>query len=222
VQKFESRGESRLSLTRDDRANVLTHGTGIVLSILGLCFLVRLTRSRGEPAMFWSSLVYSFGLVAVYAASTFYHASRNPRMRCVLEKADHAAIYLLIAGTFTPFGIRVGGVAGIGFLTVLWCLASIGIFFKVVFGCHRFEALSLAMYVVMGWGPLFVLKSILLATSWSTVEWLVIGGLCYTAGVPFYVVSHKKPRVHALWHIAVMIGSVCHYIAVLYCVEASG
>lgn len=221
MQKFEVRGETWLSLSRDDRANVLTHGTGIVLSILGFYFLVRLTRN-GEPAMFWSSLVYSFGLVAVYAASTFYHASRNSRRRRVLEKADHAAIYLLIAGTFTPFGIRVGGVAGIGLLAALWCLASVGIFFKIVFGGHRFKAVSLMMYLAMGWGPVFVLKAILQATSWSAVEWLVIGGLCYTAGVPVYVLSHKNPRVHALWHIAVMIGSVCHYIAVLYCVKAHG
>ena len=206
-------------LPASERANVTTHGIGIALSVLGFFLLVNLTRNGREPAMFWSSIVYGLTLISVYTASTLYHAARDARRRRVLEIADHSAIYLLIAGTFTPFGVRLGGVTGIGLLSALWGLAVFGVLFKIFCGT-RYEAVSLTMYLLMGWGPILVLKAIFHATSWSAVEWLVLGGLCYTVGVPVYVLSHKNPRLHMFWHLAVMLGSVCHFISVLYCIRA--
>jgi len=205
-----------------EAANVATHATGLVLGLLALAFLVRFTSSAlgtEKAEIFWSSVVYGVTLVCVYAASTFYHAERNRRRKCVLEVADHAAIYLLIAGTFTPFGVQLGTGFGRALLVAEWCLAVVGILFKAIFGCRRYIAISVATYLLMGWGPILLIVSIFHATSAAAVEWLIIGGLCYTAGVPIFVLSHKKPHVHALWHISVMLGSASHFIAVFYCIQ---
>ncbi len=192
--------------------NVITHGTGLALCVPAIFLLLRHTRT---PADFASSLIYGITLAAVYAASTCLHIGSAHRLRLRLEVLDHSTIYLLIAGTFTPFLVRLGGTQGVALLVLAWLLAAGGIAFKLICGL-RHPRISILSYLVLGWFPLVSLHAIFCATSWSAIEWLMIGGAAYTAGVPVYLASRKRFALHPLWHFFVMLGSACHYIAIWF------
>lgn len=212
--------EQAAELPPFETANTFSHAVGIVLSAAGLGYLLWLTGGPGVSRdLFFASLVYGLTLVNVYVASTFCHGIRDRRRKRWFEIADHAAIYLLIAGTFTPFGVRIGGALGTGVIFALWICAALGVAFKILCGCgKRLERVSLATYIAMGWGPVLVIEQLLAATSRAALQWLVVGGLLYTLGVPFYVLSHRRPHLHVWWHLFVMAGSTSHFIAVLLCV----
>jgi len=198
-----------------ENANAITHATGIAISIPAVWFLLKQTRT---PLEFWSCLVYGITLIAVYTSSTCLHTASRHRLRHRLELLDHSAIYLLIAGTFTPFVARIGGKSGALCLACGWAMAAAGVAFKLIFGLGH-PRISIASYLVMGWFPIALMQPILRATSWPAVEWLLVGGVAYTAGVPFFLISRKRPRMHVVWHLFVLLGSACHYVAILISVR---
>jgi hemolysin III len=199
----------------EELANAITHGIGLLLALVGLPVLVLGSLSRGDALIVAGMSVFGAALVAVYASSTLYHAVPPSRTKQVLQVVDHVAIYLLIAGTYTPFALGVlRGLWGWMLLGAIWTLAALGIVFKVAFRT-RFRRLSTAFYVAMGWTAILVIRPLALAMD-SAGFWLLVGGgLCYTAGVLFYV--RRTPRyMHAVWHGFVMAGSACHFFSVLH------
>ncbi len=208
---FARRG--RLSL--EELANTLTHGVGLVLSIVGFAVLLVLAILRGTVWHIVACSIYGATLICLYAASTLYHAAVSPRLKRGLKIFDHSAIYLLIAGTYTPFLlINLRGPWGWSLLGVIWALAFAGMVFKFWFVDH-FHHLSTAAYIAMGWLVVIAAKPVLAHVPTVTLLWLLAGGLLYSAGVVFYV-WERLPYSHAVWHIFVLGGSACHYFAVLH------
>jgi hemolysin III len=150
----------------------------------------------------------------LYLASTLYHGFQNPRLKRKFKIFDHASIYLLIAGTYTPFlliGLR--GTTGWTLLVVVWGIALAGVVYKIFF-IERFQVLSVVSYILLGWLCVFVFKEMLVSIPMGGIIWLVVGGLFYMVGVIFYALQ-KIPYMHVVWHFFVLGGSICHYIAVL-------
>lgn len=198
----------------EELANSLTHGIGLALSLAGLAMLVILASLKGTAWHIVSCSVYGSTLVLLYAASTLYHSLRAPRVKQILRVVDHAAIYLLIAGTYTPFTlVNLRGSWGWTLFGVVWGLALLGIVSKVFFA-DRFRIVSTAVYLIMGWLVVIALKPLLALVPSGGILWLLAGGLAYTFGVVFYVWP-RVPYGHAIWHLFVLAGSFCHYLAVL-------
>jgi len=201
-------------LSAEELANSLTHGAGLMLSIAGFIVLLVLAAVRGSAWRIVSCAVYGSTLICLYTASTLYHGIRSRRLKRVLKICDHSAIYLLIAGTYTPFLlVNLRGSWGWSLFAVTWGLAMAGILFEVWFVEH-FPVLSTVVYLLMGWLALVAVKPMLLSVPQSGVLWLLAGGVLYTVGVVFYAWK-KIPYNHAIWHGFVLAGSTCHYFAVL-------
>ena len=204
----------RPHLSTQELANSLTHGVGLTLSIAGFIVLLVLAAMRGSAWRIVGCAIYGSTLICLYTASTLYHSIQSPRLNRILKVCDHSAIYLLIAGTYTPFLlVNLRGGWGWSLFAVIWGLAMAGILFKVWFVEH-FSLLSTAVYLLMGWLALLAIKPLLLAVPLSGLLWLLAGGVLYTVGVVFYV-SKRVPYNHAIWHGFVLAGSTCHYFAVL-------
>lgn len=198
---------------REELANVVTHGIGAAAALAGAAVLIVLASLRGDAWKIVGISIFASSLVALYTASTLYHAARGPRIKARLKLIDHAAIYLLIAGTYTPFLITaLRGGWGWSIFGVIWGLAVVGIAMKLLF-IGRFRLLSTLTYVAMGWLVLIAVGPLVRALDGVTLAWLVAGGLAYTAGTPFYH-GRRLPYAHAIWHVFVLAGSVCHAIAV--------
>ena len=196
----------------EEAANVATHAAGLLASVVGAGVLIYLGLVRHEMLHVASAGVYGATLIALYAASTLYHAFRKPGINRVLRVLDHCAIYLLIAGTYTPFVlVGLGGGWGWTLFGVVWTLAAAGIVFKV-FATGRFAVVSTAAYVAMGWIGVVALKPLIDALPTAAIVWLFLGGVFYTTGTFFY---HRRAAYsHALWHVFVLAGSACHFIAI--------
>jgi hemolysin III len=196
-------------------ANTVTHGVGLAFSVAGLAFLVVTASLRGGIRHVLACGVYGATLVILYLASTMYHASRGPRVRKAWRVVDHAAIYLLIAGTYTPFAlVSLRGGWGWSVFGVAWGLAVLGVIFKILF-TGRYAILSMSLYLAMGWIAVVIIKPLLTRLPPGAVWWLLAGGLCYTVGAVFC--GWKKWRHHhAIWHLFVMAGSTCHFFAVMF------
>lgn len=206
----------RIVSLREELANAVTHGIGLVLSLIGLPILILVALDRGERAMVIGASVFGATLIALYAASTLYHAIPHPTIKQRLRVVDHAAIYLLIAGTYTPFTLGVlRGTWGWTLFGIVWTLAALGVLFKVVFGSGAMAKLSTAIYVAMGWVIIIAIKPLMASMEYAGLMLLVAGGLCYTGGVIFYV-DRRRAWTHPVWHLFVMSGSICHYFAVLW------
>ena len=204
----------REKLTVEELANCVTHGLGLALSVAGFVALVLLAWPGGDAWLVGSCAVYGASLVALYAASTLYHGARTPRAKSFLQALDHCGIYLLIAGTYTPFTlVTLRGPWGWTLFGLVWSLSLAGIAFRALFGT-RFRAVAVGSYVVLGWLCVIAVKPILEAVPLAALAWIAAGGLAYTAGV-FFFAAHRIPHNHAIWHLFVLGGSVCHYIAVL-------
>lgn len=200
-------------VVREEIANSVTHGLGLLASIAGVVVLVSLSAGSGEAWHMASAVIYGATLVALYAASTLYHAFKGTGARGVLRIVDHCAIFLLIAGTYTPVAlVGLGGAWGWSLFGVAWGIAAIGIVFKI-FATGRFGALSTATYVSMGWLCIVAAKPMIVLLSPGALALLVLGGLFYTAGTVFYH-WEKVPYSHAVWHVFVIAGSLCHYLAI--------
>lgn len=199
---------------REEIANSVTHGIGAALSVAGLTLLVVLAAIYGDVWRVVSFSIYGSSLVVLYLASTLYHSFQNPRVKRVFRILDHASIYLLIAGSYTPFLlVSMRGVWGWALFGVVWGLAVMGVAFKVFF-IGRFEVLATAAYVLMGWLAVIAFKEMLVRVPPGGVTLLMAGGITYTAGVIFYA-WEKLPFNHAIWHLFVLGGSMFHFFAVL-------
>lgn len=198
----------------EEIANSITHGLGLLLSVAGLVVLIVFAWLVGKDWALFSSLFYGFSLIILYAASTIYHIVIPKRAKTILQIFDHASIYILIAGTYTPVAlITFGGTWGWTLFGLEWGLAVIGIILKV-FLTGRYEGISIIVYLVMGW---FILVDI--TTLYQTVPGpgfilLVTGGITYSLGVIFYI-WEKLPFSHSIWHIFVLGGSILHFFFVL-------
>jgi len=203
----------------EELANSLTHGFGLLLSLAGFVILVSLAVVRGNAWCIASCAIYASTLVCLYAASTLYHSVRSWKLKRILLICDHSAIYLLIAGTYTPFllvNLRGGWTWSWLLFAVIWGMAMAGILFKLWFVEH-FPVLSTAFYILMGWLALVALKPMLQFIPARGLAWLLAGGILYCIGVVFYA-SKRIPFHHAIWHCFVVAGSICHYIAILFAV----
>jgi hemolysin III len=208
------RQKNRAHRSADEIANSVTHGIGLGLSVAGLAVLLVLAIARGTAWHILTCSIYGASLICLYTASTLYHMALSARLKRALKILDHSAIYLLIAGTYTPILLlNLRGPWGWSLFGVIWGLAFSGIAFKLWFVDH-FEHVSTAVYVAMGWLVVIAAKPVLAHVPAATLLWIVTGGLLYSAGVVFYVWK-RLPFSHAVWHLFVLAGSTCHYFAVL-------
>jgi hemolysin III len=195
--------------------NAVTHGIGTLLAVAGLVLLIVLAYLHGD---FWhivSFSIYGTTLVLLYLASTLYHSFTNERVKRIFKILDHSAIYLLIAGTYTPFTlVPLHGVLGWTIFGLVWGFAIVGIFLKVFF-TGRFKLLSTLCYLGMGWFIVFAIKPLIDTLPALGMTWLLVGGLFYTLGSIFYLWK-KIPYNHAIWHLFVLAGSISHFIAVFF------
>lgn len=197
-----------------ERFNSLTHLLGTVLAVAALVVLVVYASLQGDPWRITSVSIYGATLVVLYLGSTLYHSVRG-RAKRVLRKIDHASIYLLIAGTYTPFSlVTLRGPWGWTLFGVVWGLAVLGIVQELVWARGR-RILSLVIYVLMGWLVLVALGPLLAALPAAGIAWLVAGGLLYTGGIVFYVLDKRLTHAHGVWHLFVLGGSASHFVAVL-------
>jgi hemolysin III len=204
----------RLQSRAEEIANSLTHGLALALVAVGAPVLVGAAIRHGTTADVVAASVFAAAMALMYGASTVYHALKPGPAKHVFHVLDHAAIYLLIAGTYTPFTLGVlKGAWGWALFGVVWALAILGIALKLVAG-FRWHKLSIAVYVAMGWIAIVAIKPLMAALPTGGFVWLLAGGLAYTVGVAFYV--NKRLRYsHAIWHLFVLAGTACHYVAVL-------
>jgi hemolysin III len=197
----------------EEIAHSVTHGLGIVLSIAGLAALVAVAVQSGTRAVVAAS-IFGATLILLYVASTLYHSIPIPRAKPVLRVLDHSAIYLLIAGTYTPFTlVSLRGAWGWGLLAGVWALAVAGIALEVT-PLRRLRRLSIGLYLCMGWLVLIAFRPLVQVVATGGIVLLFLGGASYTAGVVFYV-WRRLPYHHAVWHVFVLLGSVLHFFAVL-------
>jgi hemolysin III len=205
--------QSRAWTLGEDIANSVTHGVGFALSVAGLVTLTILTARSGDAWRIVACAIYASTLVLLYGASTLYHALSRTRARRVFQVLDHSAIFLLIAGTYTPFAlVNLRGPWGWTLLAVVWGLAVLGVVAKSVFG-PRWPVVSTTIYVVMGWTVVIAIKPLVAHVAPAGIAWLVAGGVAYTGGVAFYAWDRLRYS-HAVWHLFVLAGSVCHFVAI--------
>ncbi|HYH87167.1 MAG TPA: hemolysin III family protein [Pyrinomonadaceae bacterium] len=204
----------------EEIANCVTHGIGLALSVVGMVALVLLAWLYGGTLHVVSSSVYGASLVTLYLASTLYHGARSPRAKHVFQVVDHCCIYLLIAGTYTPFTlVTLRGGWGWTLFGLVWVLSLAGIIFRIIFGT-RYKPVTVVSYVLLGWLCVIAVKPILATVPLGALAWIAAGGLAYTSGVVFFA-AHRIPHNHAIWHVFVLAGSICHFIAVaLYVIPA--
>jgi hemolysin III len=205
----------RILSAGEELANSITHGLGLALSLIAAPVLIVSAAMTNDPWRIVAASIYAATLVALYLASTLYHAARTARVKALLRRVDHAAIYLLIAGTYTPFTlITLRGPWGWTLFGVVWGLAVTGVLLKSLFGA-RLPALSTVIYLAMGWMIVLAIGPLSQAVDPAGLRWLVLGGALYTGGVVFYVWERIRFG-HAVWHLFVIGGSMAHFAAVLW------
>jgi len=199
----------------EEQLNIWSHGLGLLVSIVAFPFLLKKAFSYSD---FWeiaSFIIYAFSLIILYAASTFYHAAKKPKKRRMLNIFDHAAIYVLIAGSYSPFClVALKSYLGFYMFIAVWVFASTGIVLKLFF-TGRFDKISTAMYLLMGWQVLFFIKPLIAALTSFGLNLLIAGGIFYTVGAILYSLK-KMPYNHAIFHVFVLLGSVSHFTALYF------
>lgn len=199
----------------EERINVYSHLFGLLLSVIGLLALLWRAWQNGSNIQMLAVGIFGLSLVSLYAISSLYHSSTDPRIRSRLRVYDHAFIYVLIAGTYTPFAlISLPTEAGYTLFLLAWGVALSGIVLKIFF-TGRFDLLSTLMYVAMGWMVLFFLPDFTKVLSATAIAWLAAGGISYTLGAVLYSIS-RIPMGHALFHLFVVLGSLCHFICIYF------
>lgn len=199
----------------EEIANSIIHGAGTCLSIAGLVVLVVLAAIYGDAWRIVSFSIYGSTLIILYLSSTLYHSFRPPRVKRFFKTVDHISIYLLIAGTYTPLLlVSMRGAWGWSLFGAIWGLALMGIVLKIIF-INRYKKLSVLLYVFMGWLCLIAVNEILASLPLGGIVWLVAGGVLYTSGIIFYGWK-RLPYNHAIWHLFVLGGSICHYFSILF------
>jgi hemolysin III len=199
----------------EEAFHALSHGAGVLLSIAGLSWMLFVSIEAADPWRVSASVVYGISLIALFLASTVYHALHQSRHRQLFKLFDHCAIYLLIAGTYTPFLlVAMRTTTGWWLFGAIWTLATLGILSKIWFR-HRFPKVALAGYLVMGWLIVLAAPQVAAAVGPDGMAWLVAGGLSYTVGAAFYA-SKRMVFSHAIWHVFVLVGGICHFLAVIW------
>ena len=199
---------------KEEIANVITHAVGTLLSVAALVLLIVFAHHKGDEWYVISYTIYGISLLILYLESTLYHSIINIKIKKLFRIFDHASIYLLIAGTYTPFTLTVlRPTIGWYIFGIIWALAIIGIIMKV-FWTGKFNVLSTVIYIVMGWLIVFAMKRLLMLLPTAGIVLLFAGGIIYTAGAMLYL-SERIPYNHAIWHLFVMGGSVCHFLCIL-------
>jgi hemolysin III len=199
---------------RGERLNSITHLLGSVLALVGLIVLLVRAALTGDPWKVFSFSIFGITLVVLYTSSTLYHSIRGASKK-LFQKIDHSAIYLLIAGSYTPFTlVTLRGAWGWSLFGVVWALAVIGILQDVLFA-KRKKILSVVIYLIMGWIAIVAVRPLARALPGAGMVLLVAGGLFYTIGVVFYALDKKFVYSHGIWHLFVLAGSVCHYFTIL-------
>jgi hemolysin III len=199
----------------EEIANSISHGLGLALSVVGFTVLIFLASQSGDPWRLTAYIVYGTSLTTLYLFSTLYHGLTHSRTKAIFRRLDHSAIYLLIAGTYTPvilISLRTTWVMFL--LPAVWAMAIFGVYMKV-FYIHRYERLTLVFYILMGWLALIAAKPLFNSIPIESFIWIIVGGLSYTTGVIFYT-WRRLPYQHTIWHIFVLMGSISHYIGILY------
>lgn len=195
--------------------NSVTHGAGALISIAGLTLLIVFSSIYGQTTHIVSCTIYGTTLVLLYTASTLYHGFQKPNIKHVFKILDHSCIYILIAGTYTPFMlVTVRGALGWTIFSIVWGLTILGIVFKAFF-VNRFKIVSTIAYILMGWLVILAIKPLFHALPGGGIFWLISGGLAYTIGTIFYAWK-KLPFNHTIWHLFVLTGSVCHFLAIMF------
>ena len=199
----------------EELANRLTHSVAAVLSMIGLVVLVVAASRTGDPYRIVSSAIFCGALSLFYIISTLYHTFRRPKVRYIFRVLDHIGIYLVIAASYTPFTlVSLREESGWALFAVVWTLATAGAIFKS-FMTHRLAFLAPVFYIGLGWLIVIDLDGLLAMVPIKGVLWLLAGGLFYTVGILFYAID-RIPYNHAIWHVFVIAGSFCHYLAVLW------
>ena len=199
----------------EEIANAVSHGVGLAVSLAAAPILIAHTAAQGNAARTLGASVFAASMVLLYLTSTLYHALPKSRAKRVFRVIEHSAIYLLIAGTYTPFTLGVlRGAWGWTLLGLIWSLAVIGIVLTALGGV-RYPAVSTAVYVAMGWLIVIAARPLWLRLPAAGLAWLLLGGLAYTIGVAFFA-AERLPFGHFVWHIFVLVGTTCHFLAVMW------
>jgi len=207
---------------KEELANAVTHGVGLMLSVCGALVMVAIVLSRGDGWRVVGCAVYLASLVAVYAMSTLSHTVKSPRWREKFRALDQGTIYLLIAATYTPFSLAyLRTVPWWLLLGAMWTVALVGFISKVVFS-YRVNSATVWTYVVLGWMPVVSVPSIMPILPMTAFWGMLAGGLCYSIGTVFLICDQKFPHFHALWHLFVIAGSACHFLVILLFVAPVG
>lgn len=197
----------------EERFNIGSHASALLLSILGLLALVTKALQHGQTLHLVSACAFGVSMIALYTASVAYHGTRDPVLRTRLRAVDHSAIYLLIAGTYTPFAlVTLQGAAGWVLFGVVWGMALTGVVLKLLF-TGRWKLFSTLMYVFMGWLIVFFIKPLVANFPSAGLAWLLAGGIAYTLGAVLYSIP-RVPYHHAVFHVFVVLGTACHFVAV--------
>lgn len=200
---------------KEEIANSITHGVGLILSIAGLGVLIAFASRLGNAWHVVSCTIFATTLILQYTFSTLYHSIQLPRAKSVMRVLDHSAIFLLIAGSYTPFMlVNLRGTWGWTLFGIVWALALFGVLFQISL-LRRWQGISLALYIGMGWVVMVAIKPMLGAVAPGGLILLLLGGLAYTSGVGFYLWKSLRYN-HAIWHGFVLAGSILHYFAVLF------
>lgn len=199
----------------EEKLNVWSHFVGLILSVIGLVLLIFRALELENIWAIISFPIFGLSMIILYLASTLYHYSENPKIRYRLNIFDHAAIYVLIAGSYTPFVlVSLNGTEGYIIFSIVWSIALVGIIFKI-FYTGRFNVLSTILYLAMGWLIVFSSKSLLQSLDFNGLLWLISGGIAYTIGAILYSINKLKLN-HAIFHLFVLLGTFCHFISVYF------
>jgi hemolysin III len=205
----------RIQTPGEEMANSLSSAIGLLAVIAGIPFLINAALERGSGWSLAGAIIFATTMVLLYLASTIYHAWPQNRLKKLFRLFDHSSIYLLIAGTYTPFALgALRGPWGWTLFVVVWSLALLGILFKI-FGGFKYRKLSTWLYIALGWVGLFATRSFWLHVPTGGKLWILAGGLAYTVGIVFYVTKRLRYH-HLIWHLFVSAGTVCHFLAVLW------
>jgi hemolysin III len=208
---------TRMHSSNEELANMISHGIGLVAALIGAPVLLLAARDTDSGGFFVGTIVFIATMLALYLASTLYHAWPQTRTKYALQLFDHCAIFFLIAGTYTPFALGpLHGIWGSTILGVVWAVAVFGVIMKAMRGTSRHRKLAMSLYLGMGWSALVILCPLILKVPAAALFWLVAGGVAYTAGLLFFV-NERLRYSHFVWHLFVLAGTSCHFLAVLAC-----
>lgn len=202
---------------KEEIANGVTHGLGVIFGIVSLIVLLILSIRNGDSVAIVAFSIYGTCFILMYLSSTLYHSVTNEKAKRILRVFDHSSIFLFIAGSYTPIALlTMVGYLRIGVLVATWSIAILGVIFKILTynKFDKFKAVSLAMYIGMGWLAVFTIKPIIEMTSIGFFMWILAGGLLYTLGTVFYSIK-RIPYSHAIWHMFVLAASVAHFVGIL-------